>query len=85
MTEFIAGAITMVFATIGLFFWRFWRKSRDPFYIMFALAFWIMALNRMMPISNPPASGEGLPLYYIVRLAAFLLILGAIIHKNYSH
>jgi hypothetical protein len=84
VTEFLSGAIAMVFATNGLFFWRFWRKSSDPFYAMFAASFWIMALNRMMPTANISASEEGMPLFYIVRLAAFVLILAAIIHKNYS-
>ena len=84
MNQFLGGAIMMAFATIGLFFWRFWKKSGDRFYIMFATAFWVFALNQLIQISNPLMTNPALPLYYLVRLLAFLLILLAIIDKNYS-
>jgi hypothetical protein len=83
VTQIIAGAIMMTFGTIGLFFWRFWKKSGDRFYVMFAAAFWILALNRLM-LTTIPVADEGLPVYYLVRLLAFLLILTAIIDKNRS-
>jgi hypothetical protein len=83
VTDFIAGAIMIIFAAIGLFFWRFWQKSRDRFYIMFAAAFWILALNRTLTLWSPSSIDEGLPVYYIVRLIAFLLILSAVLDKNY--
>ena len=83
MTDLLNGAIMMTYATIGLFFWRFWKNSRDRFYVMFAAAFWILAVNRVL-IANVAVADEGLPIYYLVRLLAFLLILVAIVHKNYE-
>jgi hypothetical protein len=84
MNEFISGAIMITFATTGYFFWCFWRKSHDRLYALFAAAFWIMALNRLMVPSGLTGDTEGLPVYYIVRLASFVLILIAIVDKNYS-
>lgn len=84
MSDFISGAIMMTFGTTGLFFWRFWKKSGDRLYVLFAAAFWIMALNRLMVPIGMAEGFEDLPVYYIVRLVAFLLILTAIIDKNYS-
>jgi hypothetical protein len=84
VTEFVAGGITVTFAAIGFFFWRFWKKSGDRFYVLFAAAFWVLSVNRAMTLSTSFVNTEGLPIYYIVRLIAFLLILAAIIDKNYS-
>jgi hypothetical protein len=84
MKEFLAGAVVITFAANGLFFWRFWKKSGDRFYALFAAAFWVMALNRFLPTSPNDAATDKLPLYYAIRLLAFLLILVAIIDKNYS-
>jgi hypothetical protein len=84
VNEFVAGAIAITYAAIGLFFWRFWKKSLDRFYVLFAAAFWILALNRITTLFTSFATAEGLPLFYIVRLVAFLLILAAIVDKNYG-
>jgi hypothetical protein len=82
MSDFINGGIMMTYATIALFFWQFWKKSHDRFYVMFSAAFGILALNRLMP--TVPSPDEGLPTHYVVRLIAFVLIVLAIIDKNYS-
>ncbi|HZD76664.1 MAG TPA: DUF5985 family protein, partial [Acidobacteriaceae bacterium] len=52
-------------------------------FLAFGLAFVIEGLNRcaLLFLKNP---NEGSPYIYIVRLLAFLLILGAILHKNYG-
>jgi hypothetical protein len=84
MTELIAGASMTTLGTIGLFFWKFGKKSGDRFYVMFAAAFWILALNQVMSITNVTQTNEHLPIYYVVRFLAFSLILLAIIDKNHS-
>jgi len=80
MTNFISGAIMMASAVAGLFFLRFWRKSRDRLFLIFALAFWILALNRVPMLFV--TEDETRTYFYVVRLVAFLLILGAIVDKN---
>lgn len=52
MFTFIAGAITMAYAIAGLFFFKFWRETRDRLFAMFAVAFWILAVNYV--VLTPP-------------------------------
>ncbi len=66
----------------GLFFLRFWKTSRDRFFLFFAVAFWIEAVNRFFLASTDPTS-EHLPVFYLIRLFAFGLILFAIADKNW--
>ena len=79
----LSGAIVMGYAVAGLFFMRFWRETRDRLFLIFACAFWILGLQRLaLALSrNMVEDDTGL---YLVRLFAFLLILGAIVDKNRS-
>lgn len=84
MSEFLIGATTMGFWVAGLFFLRFWVQTRDRLFVIFAVAFWLMGINRfffLMLIQVDEANS--LPLY-VVRLLAFGLILVAILDKNHS-
>jgi hypothetical protein len=47
MNEMIVGAIAMAFAIAGLFFFRFWRKTGDRLFALFALSFFVSAANRI--------------------------------------
>ena len=42
---FLAGMVTAGFLAGGLFFARFWVRSRDCLFLAFAAAFWLLALN----------------------------------------
>jgi uncharacterized membrane protein YfcA len=80
MRLFLLGAITMAFAIAGVFFLRFWRDTRDRLFLLFALAFFILAGNRA-GIAYVGDYGRGDHLYW-VRFLAFLVILIAIWDKN---
>lgn len=81
MSEFVSGASMMGMAVIALFFVRYYRQSRDRLFLLFAIAFGILAANRiLLGITDPAADYR--PLLYAVRLSAFLIILVAIIDKN---
>jgi uncharacterized membrane protein YeiB len=80
---FWQGAIMMGYAVAGLFFFKFWRETRDRLFATFALAFWSLALNYLL-FSPSRTVDEIVPLHYTVRFFAFLLILIAIADKNYS-
>ena len=43
--EFMLGSLVMACLVAGLFFLRFWRKTRDRLFLMFAIAFWILGSN----------------------------------------
>lgn len=65
----------------GLFFLRFWRESRDRLFLLFGAAFFLLALCWALLGLFSPAE-ETRPYIYAIRLAAFLLIIGAILDKN---
>ena len=47
MKEMLLGANAIAALTVALFFLRFWRNTRDRFFIFFALAFLIDAIVRI--------------------------------------
>jgi hypothetical protein len=78
---FLIGVIVTASVGAGLFFLRFWRHTGDLLFLAFASAFMIEGLNRARFLAlDVPA--EGSASIYLVRLLAYLLILGAILHKN---
>lgn len=86
MADFLTGIIAMAFGVAGLFFLRFWRDSRDRLFLMFAIAFWILAATRLGLILSGAArhdeNNANLALYFL-RLAAYGLIIYAIVDKNW--
>jgi hypothetical protein len=80
---FLVGVIATASLTAGLFFLKFWRETRDWFFLAFAASFTIEGLNRVA-VLYLPRPNEGSPVIYLVRLFAFLLILIAILKKNYG-
>jgi hypothetical protein len=83
MNQLLAGAIAAGSLFAGLFFYRFWVQTRDRFFLLFAGSFWLEALGRVLLVLIPHAS-EQEPLFYVVRLVAYALIIAAIWQKNRS-
>jgi uncharacterized membrane protein HdeD (DUF308 family) len=81
MNQFLSGAAAMAAFTIGLFFLRFWKKTHDRFFLYFAVAFTLEGIVRTF-LGLDVGSNESEPLFYLVRLVSFVLILVAIIDKN---
>ena len=79
----ISGAIVRGSGVAGLFFLRFWRETRDRLFLILAGAFWLLGLQRLA-LSFSRNMVEDDTTLYLVRLFAFLLILGAIVDKNRS-
>lgn len=77
----ISGALAAAYLTAALFFLSFWRETRDRLFGFFAGAFTLLALQRVA-LAWALVNTRGTTLDYILRLAAFLLILVAIIDKN---
>ena len=77
----LIGAITMACFTASLFFLRFWRTTRDRFFLFFAISFAMEGCARIL-VGLTLDSSEQQPLFYLIRLVAFLIILYAIIDKN---
>jgi hypothetical protein len=73
MNEFLLGMIVMGCLIGGLFFLHFWRKTRDRLFLVFAMAFWLLALNWFLLAAT--RRDEDRPAIYLIRLLAFVLIL----------
>lgn len=79
--DFLSGAITFGFLVAGLFFLRFWRKTRDRLFLAFAISFALLGAGQaLQALAN--ITQEERSYIYLVRLAAFTLILVAIFRKN---
>jgi hypothetical protein len=81
--DFFSGMIAMGFVIITAFFLRFWRRTRDSLFLVFAFAFFLLALNQAL------TTLLGLPLeerswLYLLRLAAFSVLIIAIVRKNFQ-
>lgn len=78
---FFSGAIAMGYVVAGAFFLRFWARSRESLFAVFATAFWLMAVNQAVPVllGIPSENQSGV---YLLRLAAFGLIIVAVLRKN---
>ncbi|MYN07945.1 DUF5985 family protein [Pseudoduganella aquatica] len=81
VNSLLSGAIVMAALVAALFFLRFWRQTRDRFFLYFAVAFMLEALHRLLWALAPLGDADA-PLYYLIRLASYVLILVAIINKN---
>jgi hypothetical protein len=81
MYAFLAGAMAMGSWVAGLFFLKFWERTRDRLFLAFALAFCVMGLERMvLGLSGGP--NEAHISVYLMRLGAFVLLILAIVDKN---
>jgi hypothetical protein len=81
LNDMLVGAIALASALAGLFFVRFWKSTRDRFFLYFAASFWIEGLSRLY-VGATGATRENKPEYYLIRLVAYGLILWAIWEKN---
>jgi O-antigen/teichoic acid export membrane protein len=77
----LGGAILMGYLVAALFFFRLWRRARDRLFALFGSAFLLLALNQVI-VSFGNIQREESSWVYIIRLAAFLLIILAILLKN---
>ena len=78
---FLHGALLMGCFVIGLVFLKYWRVSRDRFFVFFTSAFWMFAVSWGVRAFVQSASDHG-HLVYVPRLVGFLLILAGIFDKN---
>jgi uncharacterized membrane protein HdeD (DUF308 family) len=79
--EFLLGFTSMGCLVVALIFFRHWRDSADRFFAMFAVAFLVFGVNRLM-LAVLETDDEGRIVVYLGRLAAFLVIIAAIVDKN---
>ena len=81
VVAYLTGMETAGSFACGLFFVRFWARSRDFLFAAFAMAFWLLALNGAL-VTFMSASDDRQALFYLLRITAYLLIVVAIVRKN---
>jgi hypothetical protein len=81
MIQFLSGAFVAITVAIALFFCRFWRKSGDRLFALLALAFVLLGVERTI-LAFMPTVQEGRHLLYLIRFAAFALIIIGILDKS---
>ena len=79
--DFLGGAISMGFAVAALLFLRFWRRTRELLFLAFAASFLLLGITQALLILTEVPLEERSRLY-LLRLVAFLLILGALWWQN---
>lgn len=77
----LMGAVAMASFVAMLFFLKFWRHTRNSFFLLFAAAFGIDAVGRVA-LGIIETSNENDPVAYLSRLVTFVLIVVAIVQKN---
>ncbi len=81
LNNFVSGAVSMGYVAIGLFFLRFYLRTGDRLFVMFSAALLLLASVRLtMIFLDQPNEHHYL---YWIRFVGYLLILLAIIDKNW--
>jgi hypothetical protein len=78
---FLGGAIVMGFAVATLLFLRFWRRTREGLFLAFSGSFLLLGVTQTL-LSLGGFVDEQRSWLYLLRLAAFLLILLALFLQN---
>lgn len=78
---FLCAIATTLSVIAGVCFLRSWRITRDRFFGLFAAAFWLLAVN-WAAVAWIGARHEPRAWVYGIRLAAFVLLVVAIVDKN---
>jgi hypothetical protein len=79
--DFLSGAIAFGFLAAALFFLRFWKRTHDGLFLAFAIAFALLGFGQaVQALANIPQ--EERSYIFLIRLAAFMLIIVAIVRKN---
>lgn len=79
----MSGALVAGYLVASLFFLRFWSETRDRLFGYFAAAFALLALQRLA-LAWYVVHHADTTANYILRLAAFVMILIGIVDKNRS-
>jgi hypothetical protein len=81
MFSMMLGAIAMACFTASLFFLRFWKETKDRFFLFFSISFVAEGTVRVVQVLVDH-DNEQAPYIYLIRLFGFSVILYAIFDKN---
>ena len=79
LLPFLLGVAVSTCLIIGAFFVRFWKRTGDNLFLLFAAAFGLFAVNWTV-VSF--IEQESYPAVYLFRLLGFGLIIAGVVGKN---
>lgn len=89
IVSFLAGFSVAAFIASALFFYKFWKVSRDRFFLFFNASCILLATDRLLSLFFHAtqdvvrtAETESVSLIYLLRLLAFVVIMIGIWDKN---
>lgn len=78
---FISGAVAFGYMLAAMFFLRFWKRTADVLFLSFAVAFALLSVGKIV-VASANMYAEDSSAAYLVRLAAFAIIILAVWRKN---
>jgi hypothetical protein len=81
VTELSFGGLAMSSAVAAMFFLRFWRDTGDRLFLAFTVAFALLAAH-WVGLGLVPPGLESRDRVYLVRLAAYVVLVVGILDKN---
>jgi hypothetical protein len=81
VVAFLSGAVAMAYLLAGVYFLRFWGKTRDRLFLSFSAAFALLSINLAI-VAVLGVDDQRTGYSYVLRVLGFLLILYAILRKN---
>lgn len=82
MNQLLLGAIAMACLTVGTVMLRSWRATGDRFFLLFGISFFIESIARVA-LAMMARGTEHEPFVYLLRLASMLVVIYAIVGKNF--
>lgn len=84
LPAFLSGAIMALCLVAALFFARFWARTSERLFAVFAVSFLLLAIERCS-LLVVGVSDETKSWVYLIRFVAFALLVGGIVDKNRSY
>jgi hypothetical protein len=82
LNAFVSGAFMIACVAVALFYFRYWRRTRERLFLVLCAAFAMFAIERGV-LAFVPFHLDGRHLIFFVRLAAYVLIIAGIVDKNW--
>lgn len=83
MYNFLSGMVTAGYLVAALFFFRFWHRTKDSLFANFSIAFLLFASGQFGSIWFDGQHDDNTWIF-LLRLAGFVLLLVAIVRKNFT-
>jgi hypothetical protein len=78
---FLSGAAALGYMLAAIFFLRFWKRTGESLFLSFSVAFALLCVGQIV-VASANIYAEDSSAAYLVRLAAFALIILAVWRKN---